>query len=206
MIKTTTCHRCKNEFSYSPWESTGKYCSKQCNKRPKRNPKFIWSKATLEEKIQRITDSFNKNVIKNEIGCWGWRGGTYPNGYIKMNCNPNGIRPLGHRISWLIHYGDIPTDKMICHTCDNRSCTRPDHLFLGTQSDNIRDMHKKRRGLLGDTHTNSKLNSIQVLKIKELLKNNHTHAEIAKMFNVSRSTIIHIKNGKTWSHIKEQDD
>ncbi len=196
------CQRCKVELSYNPWESSGQYCSKSCL-RPKRTPKprFTWSRATQEEKIKRITDSFNNNVIKNETGCWDWSGGFYPNGYIKMGCAPNGTRPLGHRISWLIHNGDIPNDKIVCHSCDNRACTRPDHLFLGTQSDNIRDMHKKRRGLLGDTHTNSKLNSIQVLKIKELLNNNHTHRKIAEMFNVCRPTITNIKNGKVWAHL-----
>lgn len=208
MIKTTTCHRCKIEFSYNPWERSGTYCSKQCLKRPKRIPKpgFSWARASQEEKIKRITDSFNKNVIKNEAGCWGWLGGTYPNGYTKMGCCPNGIRPLGHRISWLIHNGDIPTDKIVCHTCDNRSCTRPDHLFLGSILDNIRDKQNKNRIPLGDNHVNSKLNSIKVLKIKELLNNKYSHIKIAKMFDVSRSSISNIKNGKTWSHLKEQDD
>lgn len=203
-MNKATCQRCKIEFFYSPWESVGKYCSRQCFKRPKKVPRFEWDKATEEERKQRIIDSFNKNVIKNEKGCWGWSGGVYPNGYVKMNCSPNGIRPLGHRISWLIHNGDIPTNKIICHTCDNRSCTRPDHLFLGSQSDNIRDMHKKRRGLLGDTHTNSKLNSIQVLKIRELLSGKHLQREIAEMFNVSRPTITLIKNGKNWAHLSKE--
>lgn len=201
------CYRCKNEFVYDAWESNGKYCSTKCIRSPKKEklPRFEWKKATEEQKLQRITEAFEKSVIKGNK-CWEWLGNIYPNGYGKFPCSINGVRPSAHRISWMIHYGIIPPDKIICHTCDNRSCTNPQHLFLGTQADNIRDMHEKNRGMIGQTHVNSKLKKDDVIIIKKLLKDRQSHTFISKQFNVCRATITSIKTGKTWAHIKESND
>lgn len=201
------CQRCKNKFIYDTWESTGKYCSAKCSASPKRSrpKKFEWKKATEEQKLNRITEAFEKSVIKRE-GCWEWLGNKYPNGYGKFPCIINKVRPSAHRISWMIHNGIIPPDKIVCHTCDNRSCTNPQHLFLGTQVDNMRDMYEKNRGMIGQTHVNSKLTKANVIIIKQLLKNGRSHKEIANQFNVCRGTISSINSGKTWSHVKDPNE
>lgn len=75
--------------------------------------------------------------------CWEWGAGKYKRGYglfvLKRKNRP------AHRISWIIHKGQIPNGLFVCHKCDNPGCVNPSHLFLGTQTDNMKDMHSKKR-------------------------------------------------------------
>ncbi len=96
------------------------------------NPK---AKQTLEQ-------GYEKFVIRNEQGCWGWSGCKPANpGYGQFRHGMNLER--AHRASWKIHFGEIPKGMYVLHTCDNRTCSNPEHLFLGTQTDNMRDMIQK---------------------------------------------------------------
>jgi hypothetical protein len=73
--------------------------------------------------------------------CWTWAACTNPLGYGWINVNNSG--ELAHRISWLINHGEIPEGLVICHKCDNPPCVNPNHLFLGTQKDNMQDYARK---------------------------------------------------------------
>ena len=110
---------------------------------------------------------------------------------------------LAHRASWLIHKGEIPEGLCVCHSCDNRSCSNPDHLFLGTPKENTLDMHKKgrHRSSSGINHYNVKLTEDDVRSIKELIKQRFSQSNISKRFNVHPGTIQNIADGKTWKHI-----
>lgn len=84
-----------------------------------------------------------RSVI-DEKGCWNiTKSGYYGSFSIQ------GQQHMAHRASWIIHHGnsDIPRGMVVCHTCDNPQCVNPEHLFLGTQSDNAKDMFKKGRDL-----------------------------------------------------------
>lgn len=97
----------------------------------------------------RLEDRFFTKVHKNE-GCWNWSGATMPNGYglIRSAGGRGGNTTLAHRVSYEIHSGSkIPNGLYVLHRCDNRRCVNPEHLFLGTQKDNIRDMIAKGRGV-----------------------------------------------------------
>ncbi len=76
--------------------------------------------------------------------CWIWTGARYALGYGAFG--PKGTGAMGaHRYSWILAHGEIPTGMLVLHKCDVRCCVNPDHLFLGTQKDNIADMIAKGR-------------------------------------------------------------
>lgn len=89
--------------------------------------------AKFESRIERITES----------GCWIWTGLLTNVGYGKMGIGTKTIST--HRYSYEQAYGPIPKGLLVLHKCDNRCCVNPEHLYLGTQSDNIKDMYSKGR-------------------------------------------------------------
>lgn len=93
--------------------------------------------------IERVRERImNRVVMVTESGCWIWTSqqkGAY--GVVKIDRR---VRKV-HRMSWEVHYGPIPDGVFVCHHCDVPLCVRPDHLFLGTHSDNMKDCAKKGR-------------------------------------------------------------
>src|SRR3990167_5547725 len=88
---------------------------------------------------------FWKKVEKTS-NCWRWTGGKNNMGYGRIRKGFQASHLLAHRVSWDIHNGSIPSGMLVLHKCDNPECTNPKHLFLGTFSDNSRDMYLKGRG------------------------------------------------------------
>src|SRR5579875_2869953 len=109
----------------------------------KRDEKGRFIKQSLEEKF------WDKVDIKNESECWEWKGGLVSNGYGYLveydNDNKHLKTHLAHRLSYKLHNGVLNENKVICHKCDNRKCVNPNHLFEGSQKENIDDMMKKGR-------------------------------------------------------------
>lgn len=95
------------------------------------------------KRVQTMEQRFWKKVTKTEE-CWLWTGST--NGkYGKIRYEDQGPLIYAHRYSYLLHYGPYDMSQEVCHRCDNPVCVRPDHLFLGTHSANMRDASKKGR-------------------------------------------------------------
>ena len=95
--------------------------------------------------MKRFEDKIKRNV-KN--GCWEWTASLNPDGYGRFYLNEKYMG--AHRASWMIHNGEIPSGDgshgtCVLHKCDNRKCVNPDHLFLGSQQDNLSDMEEKGR-------------------------------------------------------------
>lgn len=94
---------------------------------------------------------FDAKWCRNESGCWLWNARIHPNGYGAFGFGD--VVYKAHRAAWMIYRGAIPTGMCVLHRCDVPRCVNPDHLFLGTQIDNVRDMvQKKRHWSHGTTH------------------------------------------------------
>ena len=150
----------------------------------------------IKEKENKNLNKFFEKVKKTET-CWLWTGATSESGYGAFGYRGKWMR--ANRVSFLIHKGEIPEEMLVCHSCDNPQCVNPDHLFLGTPTDNMNDMIKKGRSKFqpkGEKNTACKLTDKQVLEIKEMRKNKIAAKEIAKKFNISADYVYEISYGK----------
>ncbi len=96
-----------------------------------------------------LTERFEQKYIPvTETGCWLWIASYSTKGYGRIGFL--GRSEKAHRISWMIAYGPVPEDKHVLHKCDTRCCVNPDHLFLGTNLDNIKDRDSKGRTARGE--------------------------------------------------------
>jgi HNH endonuclease len=147
---------------------------------------------------QTLKQGYEKFVIRNSEGCWDWKGCCPKNpGYGQFRSN--GKIHKAHRSSWLIHKGEIPKGMFVCHTCDNKRCSNPDHLFLGTCKDNNLDAIKKNIlpfGKIGKENHRCKLSDEDVIKVKEMIDQKISQCKISKIFGVSQTLISLINLGK----------
>lgn len=133
-------------------------------------------------------------------GCWLWTGGKMKNGYANFFIGKKSHRV--HRLSYQHFFGEIPNGLGVLHKCDVRNCIRPDHLFTGTQKENILDCKKKGRTTSGVKDAMSKLNDEQVESIRKIYEIGGTsQRNLAEMFSVDQSNISRIVNRKAWTHI-----
>lgn len=142
-------------------------------------PKRFWAKVSINPK-----------------GCWEWSGCRINGdgyGQIRMG----GGRILAHRLMWEHLHGDIPDGFCVLHRCDNMPCVRPDHLFLGTHDDNMKDKVAKGRQYGGDRHHWRKLSDADMAAIRNLRTKGMRASEIAKYYPVSQSYISAITSDLT---------
>ncbi len=139
-----------------------------------------------------------KYIPVTESGCWIWVGGEFNNGYGWFSVN--GKKKLAHRVSYELYIGNIPDQLHVLHRCDTPLCVNPDHLFVGTNADNMVDKKNKNRcsKLHGEDNPAAKLTYLQVEEIK---KSRKTHASLALRYDVNESTIARARSGKTWSNV-----
>lgn len=135
--------------------------------------------------------------------CWPWLG-TLKDGYGQLK-RVDGSNVYAHRAAVEIRDGKpIPDGCVVMHTCDNPRCVNPQHLRVGTQRDNVRDMHDKGRApetnLRGDRHGSTRVSDTDVATIRALWKaraaNNVTQEKLAKRYGVSQAQISRIVNGR----------
>lgn len=111
---------------------------------------------------------------------------------------------FAHRVAFFLSYGPFPNALKVCHKCDNPKCCRPDHLFLGTQADNLHDMFRKDRrpSAKGMGTAAAKLTDHQVREIRTRYSaGGHTHRSLAKEYGICHSAIYGIVNRIYWPHI-----
>ena len=152
-----------------------------------------------------LEERFWAKVDKGDgTGCWRWTGGTCK-GYGTMWDASIGHASRANRISWLIHNGPIPDGAYVLHKCDTPACVRPDHLWLGTQRQNIADCQSKGRfhpgRHLGEHHPRTKLKDSDIAEIRKLCSNGITQSIVAERFEVTQSCVSAIVCRTSWKHI-----
>jgi hypothetical protein len=95
----------------------------------------------------RLEDRFWSKVDQSggERACWPWTAGTVRHGYGRISVPPRGHSVRAHRLAYELTFGPVKDGWAVLHACDNPPCCNPFHLFLGSQADNVRDMHFKGR-------------------------------------------------------------
>lgn len=170
-----------------------------------------------------LADRFWAKVEKSD-GCWLWLASKFQHGYGSATVD-GGRRENAHRVAWRLIRGSIPKGMFVLHRCDNPACVNPDHLWLGTQTDNMRDCAAKGRTALqlrpwraarGDAHGarlhpeslargsangNSVLSEATVLEIRR--QTTVAAATLARRLGVPETTVRDVRSGRTWAWLRE---
>jgi len=143
---------------------------------------------------------FWAKVIPDGAGCLVWA--TSKEDYPRFR-NAKGELEKGHRVSWRLKHGPIPKGDgyhgtEVCHSCDNRRCVNPDHLFISDQTGNMQDMENKGRGIhpSKELHGRAKLTEKQV---EDIRSDGRFQRIIAAEYGVNQTLISAIKRGKIWT-------
>lgn len=150
---------------------------------------------------QQIKRFYSKVIIDSASGCWIWQGSQHKCGYGNVRINQRTLLP--HRIAYFIAYHFDPSGFLVCHTCDNRLCVNPLHLFLGNHSDNAQDCIKKGRfmSMQGSENPQAKLTEAEVTEIRRLANEGFTQSAIAVRYGLRQGYVSKIINRKMWKHI-----
>lgn len=135
--------------------------------------------------------------------CWEWRGLVNSNGYGRFVVDNQ--HRLAHRMAHEYFIGPVPQGKVVCHACDNRLCVNPHHLWVGTQSDNLKDAAQKGRmfrpNTNGERNGNRKLSADDVRNIRAMFAGGQRRYKIAERYGVSPSTVGEIISRKIWKDV-----
>lgn len=136
-----------------------------------------------------------------ETGCLEFTGGKTRFGYGRIRVGPKAY--LAHRYAFMLAIGEIPEGQYVCHQCDNPACCNPEHLFLGTQSENMADMKAKGRqhDRMGSKNSCAKLTERDVRYIRKACAAGAKQADMARKYNVSQVNISLIVLRKKWVHV-----
>ena len=147
-----------------------------------------------------------KTIMRSKDECWQWTGSVNDKGRGTMYIGRTTTAP---RVSWMIHCGEVPKGMNVCHRCDNPICVNPNHLFLGTQSDNMKDAARKGRlasqrghSARGERIAQAKLTEQAVIEICQSTEGTVT---LAKRYGVHRTTITSARKGHWWKHLSRME-
>jgi len=143
-----------------------------------------------------IGEHFRAFFSKSE-GCWNWIGGKDKDGYGHFRHASHQYR--APRLAWMLAKGPIPSGSLVLHRCDNPSCVRPSHLFIGSRKDNSRDMIEKGRWISPTT----KLGPDEIRDIRSRDRNGrHFIRDLAQEFGVSISAVYKVVTGDSWKDVQ----
>lgn len=169
------------------------YCSPPCHGEAKRRAAAA-----------RRTTRFLSRVKKGDPDeCWPYQGYRSARGYGFVTEGAAKNTPA-HRYMYRLVFGEVPDNKVVCHKCDNPPCCNPNHLWLGSNAENIQDMWRKGRGkqarpLKGEAHMSAKLTEDDV---REIRASSDPRPKLATRYGVSWGAIDCIQKRKTWKHVQ----
>ena len=155
--------------------------------------------------------------VQKTDSCWLWIAGKTRSGYVSFRASNRAL--FAHRISWVLVHGRIPSGMCVCHMCDIPACVNPEHLFLGTHAENMRDAANKNRFPKGEQHHahrspevmrpplgerngNAKLRDEWIPFIRKRLAEGESQRSIAADYGVSHGMIGRISRGTAWRHVE----
>lgn len=174
-----------------------------------------WTRTDHDSKVAPIREAITTALLQarfelyvipvTESGCFIWTGsksrkkGNTTYGLFWLN----GRNRSAHRVSWEIYIGPIQQGMNVCHKCDMPLCVNPNHLFLGTDADNMADMIKKgrQRHPKGEELPKGEKRKLTENDVIAIRADSRLQKDIATSFGVDNSIISDIKNRKSWRHI-----
>lgn len=207
------CPICSVLFSVRPAAAhRRRYCSVACKAEAMRGQPHPASRPF------EAADFWSRVGRRGDDECWPWQGYCEPHGYGRLSISGRIAR--AHRLAYEFTYGPIAEGQVIRHTCDNPPCCNPAHLLAGSQADNVADRDARgrtargdragartkpehHRSLLGEESPTAKLTEAQVRAIRESYRTGGIGARpLARLYQVSRSLIRAIVQGRVWKHVR----
>lgn len=172
------------------------YCDKHYRRILKRGNVNDYGCRVVDE--GNAVDRFHKKYEIKESGCWIWTGGTRSNskGVLYPRHWTDDKKSTGaHRFSYELTHGQIPNGMYVCHRCDTPLCVNPDHLFIGTHKDNMKDMVNKKRSFAGRGELKKGLAKLTNEQADEIKRLKLSQSKLGALYGVSQTTIGRIKRG-----------
>jgi len=198
MAVVVVCDGCGTQYRRPPsrvGRSNREYCSQACQ-------------LATERSSRHLEARFWGKVVKgdNPADCWIWAGSLSSSGYGVLRAGRTGDvhSYWAHRMSYEMAHGSIPEGMLVCHTCDNRRCVNPDHLFLGTPLDNMLDKCRKgrQRSPRGEEKSQAILTEDQVRHIRALhATRKYRQSDIAVQFGLDPAHVGKIVRRVLWKHV-----
>lgn len=182
------CETCGNLFHALLKETRhghGRFCSRKCRH-------VVPLETRFERHIGQVTQD----------GCVLWSGHLDKDGYGIINSGGSGGKLLrAHRVAYQLKYGSIDKGSHILHTCDNRACVNVDHLFIGDQATNNRDMTVKKRNVKGIAVWRAKLDPEKVSLCRQKYSEGASISQLASQFSVTNRTMSAAIFRQSWKHV-----
>jgi HNH endonuclease len=167
---------------------------------------MIISKVKKLKPRDRLQIRFEKYFTKaSPEDCWLWKYAYDKDGYGQIGVGSSNLSGRSHRRAYQLYVGEIPPGIYVLHTCDNRPCVNPHHLFLGTQKDNIQDMITKGRRVqsntVGEHNGRARLTEEKVRLIRRLSSEGYRTCDLARKFGMSWTATSEVISRESWSHV-----